>query len=153
MTLSWLQSSVVGIWVSESEWGYPIAVTSHSIGMAIVVGVVLMFDLRVLGFAKELPARWFERLFPIAWVGFALNLVSGVALFCGNPDEFLASAAFQIKLVLILAGGFSLWFLARSMGDGSHIWEPQKRDKAIAGASFCFWAGAIIAGRLIAYTT
>ena len=53
--LIWLETSGVATWVNESLWGYPIVLTSHAIGMAIVVGMVTVIDLRILGYAKRIP--------------------------------------------------------------------------------------------------
>lgn len=154
--LPWLHESALGIWVRESEWGYPIVLTSHAIGMAVIVGSVLMFDLRVLGYARQMTLKWFEQIYTLAWIGFGVNAISGFCLFAGDPEKFIFSRAFQIKIALIAAGGISVWVLSRQLEDPQNV-SP---DGATAGAaritallSLLFWLGAIVAGRLIAYTT
>jgi hypothetical protein len=152
--LNWLQDSALGLWVRESDWGYPIVLTSHAIGMAIVVGAVLMFDFRILGYAKRLPLHWFDRIFLLAWSGFALNFVSGMCLFAGQPVKFLFHPAFQIKIALIAAGGISIRVLGKQLRNPVHMsasGEISNVAKTTAAASIVFWIGAIVAGRLIAY--
>lgn len=153
--LTWLEKSAVGIWVRESDWGYAIVLTAHAIGMAIVVGTLLMFNLRALGYGRRLPLTWFDKIFTIAWVGFTINLISGLFLFAGDPDKFFFHTAFQIKIALIILGGILVWML------GSLATEPERlspqaefslRTKVLATLSLVFWIGAIAAGRLIAYT-
>lgn len=155
--LGWLKESAIGDWVRDSTWGYPIVLTSHALGMALVVGTVLMFDIRVLGYGRRLPVKWLEQFFVIGWIGFALNFVSGVALFTADPVKFLGSTAFLIKMGLIVAGGVSVWLLTRRLDlDGDAFPDRDfvsAKAKLYAGLSFTFWIGAIVAGRLIAYTT
>jgi hypothetical protein len=153
--LTWLHNSTIGVWVRESDWGYPIVLTSHAIGMAIVVGAVLMFDLRALGYGKRLAMTWFDKIFVVAWGGFALNLISGLGLFAGDPVKFVFHRAFQIKIVLIIAGGISVWMLGGLASEPERLpagAEFSLRTKVIATISLIFWIGAIAAGRLIAYT-
>lgn len=148
--LTWLENSALGIWMAESLWGYPLVLSSHAIGMAIVVGTVVMIDLRVLGYAPQVSIQSFKRLFAIAWFGVVLNVCSGLALFCADPMHFFYHPVFWIKLGLILLGAVSVYLLLRStMGEGQPAISRQA--KMVAGLSLIFWFSAIIAGRLIAY--
>jgi len=153
--LEWLQNSRVGLWISESDWGYPIVLNGHAVGMAIVVGVVLMFCVRVLGYNKSLPATVFEKLLVVAWLGFALNAATGVLLFLGKAQQFIVNPAFLIKIGLIVCGGVSVWLLTR-MFDQNPAWAQENdmpsRAKIVAAFVIVFWLGAIVAGRLIGYT-
>jgi hypothetical protein len=152
--LGWLDQTALALWVRESEWGYPIVLTAHVIGMSAVVGTVLMFGLRALGYAARVPLAWLDSLFSLAWSGFALNALSGIALFVAESNKFLTSTAFQIKMASILAGCVSIWLVARSRGDsGQFLDVASARTKVIAVISMTLWLGAIVAGRLIAYTT
>jgi hypothetical protein len=153
--LQWLEGSLLGLWVRESDWGYPIVLSAHAVGMAVVVGTVLMFSMRTLGYANELPLSWFDRLFTVAWSGFALNLLSGLCLFAGDPVKFLFHPAFQIKIALIIAGGVSIWIMGRRLNEPGRVSgsEISFGTRAVAGLSIVFWLGAIVAGRLIAYIT
>ncbi len=154
--LLWLKDSAIGTWVRESDYGYAIVLSSHAIGMAIIVGAVLMFDIRILGFARQMSLKWFDQIYTLAWVGFGVNAVSGVLLFCGNPVKFTFSTAFQIKLALILAGGISVWVLGKQIENPENLAPDgavRRAAKLTAMLSLLFWLGAITAGRLIAYTT
>jgi hypothetical protein len=152
---TWLDQSALALWVRETQWGYPIVLTAHVIGMAAVVGTVLMFALRVLGFASRVPIAGLDRLLSVAWCGFALNALSGIALFVAEPAKFLASGAFQTKIALIFAGAISIWLVTRSIADGERAMSAGAtvRAKLTAALSIGCWLGAIVAGRLIAYTT
>ena len=142
-----IEESGVGVWIRESLWGYPIVLSCHAVGMAIVIGIFTMIDIRTLGFAPGIPAASLRRLFTVAWLGFLLNLVSGCLLFAGDAQRFFFQTVFQIKIGLIILGGLAMWFLLREFRT-----DPDStRAKSIAVLSLACWFGAIIAGRLTAY--
>ncbi len=127
--LAWLEQTDFSIWMRESDWGDPIMLCVHAVGMAIVVGVSFMFAARVLGFAKDFPLAGFDRLFGLAWIGFIMNAASGVLMFIGEPRRLLATPAFLIKMFLIVCAGFALWMLSKAL-EGS---SGASRRRAPAG--------------------
>jgi len=64
----WLESSALAIWVGESLWGYPIMLGMHAIGLAIVVGIFVMLDLRMLRIIRGVSFNAFLSLFMPAWI-------------------------------------------------------------------------------------
>jgi hypothetical protein len=160
--LTWLEETDFSVWMRESDWAHPIVLCFHAVGMGLVVGVGFMFCARVLGYSKSFPLAAFERLFAIAWFGFAMNAVSGVVLFIGEPRRLIVTPAFLIKMVLIALAGFSTWILMRNLEgvewqpavDGTVAIEEAIPASAKIAAIFpiVLWVGAIVAGRLIGYT-
>ncbi len=150
--LYWLEESMLGVWVAQS-WGYPLVLSCHAVGMAIVVGTVTMINLRLLGFARAIPLSFFLELSRVTLVGVILNIASGVALFSGNPLKFFYHPAFWIKISLLLLGSLSAWWVLRSVRLKSAGDEALNIDtgKLLAAFSLFCWLGAIVAGRLIAY--
>ena len=151
--LIWLQDGALGVWVAESIRGYPIVLACHAVGMAAVVGAVVMICLRSLGFANAVPVAFFVRLSAVIWLGLALNVLTGCALFSGDPVKFFYHPVFWLKLSLVSLGVASIWLLLRSLreADRSPIRAPRNRIRLLAGLSLTFWIGALGAGRLIAY--
>jgi hypothetical protein len=113
--LSWLEGTPVSEWVSTSDLGYPILLAIHSMGMATVVGILVLLDLRVLGLAKSVPLAAFRKVMPLAWLGFGFNLVSGVMLFGATATHMIANWPFLSKMASICAGGFVSWALWRGL--------------------------------------
>ena len=154
--LAWMESSPLSIWVRESNFGYYILLNAHAIGMALVVGVVLMLDLRLLGFARSVPLKVFDRLLAVGWIGFAVNFASGAILFAAQGQRYMQNTPFLIKIGLILLGGFTMWLLGRMMrqsgAQGEKGGEVGSSGRSVAFLSMVFWIGAIVAGRIIAYT-
>ncbi len=164
--LAWLEQTDFSTWLRESDWGFPIMLCFHAVGMGMVVGISLMYSARILGYAKDFPVSAFDWLFGLAWFGFATNAVSGVLLFVGEPRRLMSTPAFWIKMILIVFAGLALWALGKAlyagpqegvglMGSegpisGEATVSPNARVAAIF--SVVFWLGAIVSGRLIGYT-
>jgi hypothetical protein len=164
--LAWLEQTEFSTWLRESDWGYPNVLCVHAVGMGMVVGISFMYSARILGYAKDFSLAAFDKLFGLAWLGFAMNAVSGVLLFVGEPRRLAVTPAFWIKMILIVFAGLSLWVLDKALhGDPHDADGLPGPDGALAGAgvvttnakvaaifSIVFWLGAITAGRLIGYT-
>lgn len=129
-------------------WAYPALEAVHIVGIALLFGGLLVFELRALGLGRELPAPLLARLtLRPALVGFGLCAVTGLTMFSGQPDELLANNAFRVKLGLIaLAGANAALFHWR--GGAAAI---DRFGKAQCLLSLGFWLAVIICGRWIAY--
>ncbi len=162
--LAWLEQTDSSVWLRESDWGHPIILCFHAVGMGMVVGISLMHSARILGYAKGFPLSAFDRLFGLAWFGFAINAASGALLFFGEPRRLTDTPAFWIKMVLIVFAGLALWALGKALHadssdaiglatpDGPMIREVSPNARIAAISSAVFWLGAIVSGRLIGYT-
>lgn len=149
--VSWVENSALGIWMLDSIWGYPIVLSSHAVGMSIVVGTVLMIDLRVLGYAGDAPLPSFRNMFYVTWFGVFLNFASGVALFSSDPAKFLYHPVFWTKIGLMGAGVLSVYLLWGSLSASGGAAAETNKVKNLARFSMLLWLGVIIAGRLIGY--
>jgi hypothetical protein len=154
--LEWLQGTWVGVLVAESLWGYPLFETIHTVGMAMMIGSLGLINLRVLGYKPDLPLLDTRTLLPLAWLGFTLNAVSGTLLFTSDAVYFWGKYTFRIKMILIILGGINAALLGRRVFREAAASAPAPQPtvglKWIAFSSLVFWFGAVIAGRLIAYT-
>jgi len=151
-----LQDSAFAHWVQSSA--YPVVITVHSIGLAILVGLLAIIDLRVLGFAGKLPLPALRKLMTVVWIGFWINAASGAMLFSIDAKRDFYSSLFRFKLSVIalglLLGALIDWSGldaagARASGDAA----ATPRAKALALLSLLCWTSAIVSGRLLAYST
>jgi hypothetical protein len=145
--LLWYEESPIGIFIRESLWGYPITLSSHAVGMATVMGVVVVLCLRVLGFAPRLSVSAFDKLLVVGWVGFIINLISGLILFAGTTTTYFFQGAFQLKIGAIVLGGILLKFALDAVRDN----KPQATQKILALACIACWTVGMVTGRLMAY--
>jgi hypothetical protein len=155
-TLKALQDSAFANWVQQTA--YPYVITLHAIGLATLVGLLVIIDLRVLGFGKDLPLTGLRRLMTVVWIGFWTNAVSGVMLFSIDAKKDFHSNLFRAKLAAI-AAGLTIGVLIKSRvltvgGAGVDAsGDTTAQAKALALLSIACWLGAIVSGRLLAYLT
>jgi hypothetical protein len=149
-----LQNSAFSAWVvgSESIWAFPMILTMHTVGLGIVVGAAVIVDLRLLGVGPAIPLDEVKRVFPIFWVGFFINLVSGLMLFVSEAEDKATQPVFLIKLLLIAIGVVVTARMRRRLfGVGSPPMRAASSGRTLAITSLVVWGGAIVAGRLMAY--
>jgi hypothetical protein len=154
--LSALEQSSLSKWLRESEslFGFYFILVFHTIGLALAVGPNAAIDLRLLGVARDIPLPPLRSWFRLMWLGFAINVVSGVFLVLAYPTKAFTNPDFYIKLTLI---AFAVWTLQRmktQVFDDSSLSEAAMlaRGKKLAVWSLVLWAGVITAGRVLAYT-
>lgn len=146
--LAALEASSLAEAIRRSVWAYPALETIHIAGLGVLIGSVVVFELRVFGFGRAVNAVPLARLaLGTALAGFGCAAASGLLLFVSNATEFAAHPAFRVKLVLILIAGLNaIVFHARG--------GVRRRDAAArlqAATSLLLWLSVISAGRLIAY--
>lgn len=154
--VTWLHDTWIGSWVRASSWAFPFLESMHFIGMSLLIGIVGAIDLRVLGLARAVPLGPLHRLLPLAFVGFGINLITGIFFVCHNPGAYLFNTAFRLKMFLILVAGLNaLWFRLGVFLDlekwGPGI-EASRLAKVISGTSIVLWIAVITAGRYIGFT-
>jgi hypothetical protein len=127
---------------------YPALEVLHLVGIALLLGSLVLLELRVWGLGPELPLRPLARLaLTVTLAGFGLALCSGLLLFAAQPAEMLSNRAFLIKLVLVLLAGVNAaWFHAR---DSLGRCDALARVQTVW--SLGLWLAAIVSGRWIAY--
>ena len=153
--LVWLESTPLSEWVvgSDSMLAFPGILAFHAIGMGLAAGLAAVLDLRILGVARGVPLTEFRRFRPVLWGGFWLNAVSGVLLLIGYPTKALTNPVFYLKLLLIAVAMVLFVRIDRLIRTGDPAApSTAQRLRRLAITSLVCWAGAITAGRLLAYT-
>ncbi len=151
-----LENSTAAIWVGESLWGYPLMLGLHVVGLAIVAGIFIMLDLRILGLNKGVAYESFLSLFPLAWIGLAINAMSGTALFSSQATTFISNTPFLFKIGSITVGIICAVLIRGRLRLSAASWDApgagaSGATRLMAVVSLFSWIGAIAAGRLIAY--
>lgn len=145
--LLWFESNALGLYIREDLWAFPIALSVHAVGMAMVLGIVMLVNFRVLGYVKAIPVLSYSGLFGVAWAGFALNLISGLALYSAHATEYTFQLVFILKIGLLVLGGILMKVMLTGIRDG---WD-QGKIKMVSVVCLLSWVGAVITGRLMAY--
>ncbi len=161
---AWLQDLPVSEWVQTSDYGFPLLLAAHSIGLAGVVGILVILNLRILGYAEGIPIAALSRLMLVAWLGFIINALSGFLLFMANATRLVTNWAFIVKMSAVLLGGILTWMLWRTLqrrgekivvesakAAGPMTYTITRSAQIVARISLGVWFAAILFGRIIAY--
>ena len=143
-----IDQSGLAEFVRNTIWVYPLMLTLHAIGLAFAAGVSVAMNLRVLGVATGLPLAAMRRLQPLFYSALAVNAISGVGLVLNNPAKWLVDPLFYVKLTLLAFALIDSAVLARRVFAAA---SAMTHARALAVASLLLWAGAITAGRMLAY--
>jgi hypothetical protein len=154
---AWLESTALATWArtSPSIWAYPMLLTLHTVGLGIVVGACATVDVRLLGFAPRIRVAALAPLFRFVWLAFALNAATGVVLFMADATTKSQQTVFYVKLILIACALAVTARIARAVRTAPDAPAPEgpiaPAHRVLAVVSLALWAGAIVAGRLMAY--
>jgi len=155
--MAWIESTGLATWVRESPslWAYPTILTLHTVGLGIVGGASAVVDFRLLGFARRVKPIDLSPLFGLMVWAFLLNATTGVLLFIADATTKSRQPVFYVKLSLIFV---ALWctfatrrIIREETPDASPASASSPNGARLAVVSLLLWAGAITAGRLMAY--
>jgi hypothetical protein len=153
--LEWLEQTSVSTTLRDSPniFLYPTILAFHTLGLAFFVGISSAIALRILGAAPSLPLAPFRKLYPVMWLGFFFNAVSGALLLVIEPTKFLTMVDFYIKLLVIAGAVYcNRWLYLRRFEHATTVDAPiATRERVVAVTILMLWAAAITAGRLTAY--
>src|SRR5215813_2704869 len=101
--LRFIEHTSFSQWVtgSSSVLAFPTILLLHTIGMGIVCGISAGIDLRILGLAPALPLAPMEKYFPVLWVGFWINAVTGAVLLAADATTKFTNLDFYVKMIFI----------------------------------------------------
>lgn len=137
-----------------SQWWWAFMMTLHFVGLVLVVGTIGLLNLRVLGFAKQLPIAPLNKLVPWGLAGFGINVVTGLLAFIGMSAYYTYNIAFILKIVVVLLAlaSFALFYMTGAFRDCEGVGpggDAPLRAKLSAGASLTLWLAVIVLGRYI----
>ncbi len=135
-------------WIVGHPFAYPLLEVLHIAGIGLLIGSLVVFELRVWGRAPGLDLNAMARLaLPVTLTGFGLAAASGLLMFASHPEELIANRAFVAKMILLmLAGGNAALFHARG-----GVARPDRTARWQTVISLGIWLAVIICGRWIAY--
>jgi hypothetical protein len=135
---------------SGSLWAFPGILLMHTYGMAVLVGIVVAIDLRILGFAPALPLAPIARLLPLLWLAFWVNAVTGTILLVADATTKMTNPDFFIKMGFIFVAVIVQRMIQKRVFTTTSTADTGP-SRMLAVASLACWLGAITAGRLLAY--
>jgi len=153
--LQWVEQLSYSTWVRESPslLAFPLLLFVHTLGMALVAGGSAVISFALLGLWPKSPLSPLEKLFPVLWFGFWINLFTGVSIFMKDASAYGRNPDLYVKLVFVAAGLWLMTVIRRQVfGDPNLDTKPvSQRAKVLSWVSLGCWFCAIVSGRLIAY--
>ncbi len=150
-----IEGGAINTWVLSTYWLWPLLEIIHFIGLSLLFGSMLLVDLRLAGFLRQIDIMSTHRLLPWAAIGFGMNLASGFLFFMGDPGRYSINIGFQIKMVLVLIAGLNVLIFALKINPVIASWDPHGDTsgfaKTVAWVSLATWTGVLLLGRLIPY--
>ncbi|WP_434563457.1 hypothetical protein J3P95_12255 [Pseudomonas sp. Z5-35] len=152
-----LGDSSLALAMRSELWLYPLVEVVHIIGFSLLVGAVVMFDLRLLGLSKDIAVSALARHL-LTWAVAALVLIvpAGLMMFSAHPHDFAGNSVFLLKLCLIAAAGINALLFHIGAYRSVEQWNTGRTTPSLAKAqallSIVLWIAVIFCGRLLAYT-
>ena len=153
--LAWLENSPFSVWEKGgSLGGWPTVLTIHVLGTALVIGLIVIVHLRLLGLFDGIAYSSLRRLFSALWAGFAVQFLSGLALWTTKATQYTIDVAFLVKLVLVVAGFVLTLILYGAVKRDSVSWAADTatpRRFEVVLPSLLIWCAVLIFARLTAF--
>jgi hypothetical protein len=153
----WLEHTSWATAVSESVWLFPVIEGSHILALPLSVGMILMFDLRLLGLAFRTgsAARMLADVVRWSKFGFVVMFTTGGLLFATQASKAYGNVFFRTKLLLLLILGVNAAVYQFVLYPKVATWDDRCAAPVAAricgGLSLIGWIGVIICGRTMAY--
>ena len=149
----WLASDFITKYQYTHPWAWKTLETIHFMGLCLLFGVVLVGNLRLLGWMRNAPLEGIHRLLPWGVWGFVANSVTGMMFFIGQAFQYIDNPAFHWKMLCILLAGADVLYLTWH----DEVWEMGPGDTApvmvrlLAASQIFLWIGVIYFGRMLPY--
>ena len=153
----WVQSTAFFTALRGSSYAYPIVLSTHMIAIALFGGMILLVDVRLLGWAmrRYTVSEMVNQLRPLKRIGFLLLLTCGLLMAGCKAEEYYYNALFRTKMTLLaLVGVHALIFqrgVYRNTAALDAAPEIPAQAKLAASLSLILWTSLVIAGRGVGY--
>jgi hypothetical protein len=156
-TFVWLEATPLSVWIREYPGllGFPFILFLHTLGLAMIAGVSIAIDIWLLRNPTLVDGARMKGLMRTMWLGFGINTLSGLALLAAYPAKALTNPVFYGKLLLVGVGVYGVARIKRELFPAGYAAPGAAVTAAArhwATASIVVWLGAIVTGRLLAYT-
>jgi uncharacterized membrane protein len=144
----WLQNNSFIAVLNGTAWTAAALEIVHYFSMFILVGSMVLVDLRVLGLVgrRQDATQLADRFFPWMWISLAFNFLSGFLMFAGSATAYYHNDIFYDKVIVILLAIVASIIVQQKVSKWNQLPAMPAWAKLIALLSIGLWIGAIIAG-------
>jgi hypothetical protein len=150
---AFLKAASMAALVTDHVWMWPGLEALHFIGLAVLFGVIVVVNARLLGFLPEVPFAALHRLIPWGVLALGVNIISGMLFLIATPEQYADNISFHWKMGLFVLAGVNLLYLTKAEGPfriGAGDAVPGA-IKAMAASSILLWVGVMYFGRMLPF--
>jgi hypothetical protein len=154
-----LESTSVGTAIRESIWLFPTIETVHVLSIVLVVGSIMIVDLRLLNIASRRRgvSELMKEVLPWTWIAFGCAALSGGLLFTSSAVKYAHNGPFRFKMLLLLLAGINMAVFHLGTARKIHLWDRESMiptgARIAGGVSLAIWITVVTLGRWIGFTT
>jgi uncharacterized membrane protein len=151
--MEWLEATSLAVFIHDRPWAFTTLEVIHVIAISLVIGTIMLVDLRLLGFAStKRPFVEFARgILPITWFAFAIAALTGSLMFVSKATDYYVNPTFLIKMSLIVVAGINMLIFEFGTVRGVREWNlksiPPRSARLAGGISLACWIAVLIFGR------
>jgi hypothetical protein len=143
---------MVGDFVRDTPEAWIVSETLHFIGLTMIIGVLLLINLRTIGIIKTVPFGALDRLLPWAVIGFGINAVTGMLFFAASYGQYVTGWVWYAKLGFIVAAGFNTLYFFFDKGWAAEPGTPVRPlSRLIAVSALFLWVGVLYWGSMLPF--
>jgi hypothetical protein len=156
---SQIENTGLGTAIRESTWLFPTVETLHVLAIVLVVGSIMVVDLRLLNVAsrRRPVSQLLNEVLPWTWIAFVFAVITGSMLFSSAAVKYSNDAPFRIKMVLLLLAGINMAVFHLGSYRKVALWDRASMTptgaRLAGGISLAIWVVVIGCGRWIGFTT
>jgi hypothetical protein len=156
--LEWLESTNLATGIRDSLYLFPLIESFHVVGLAVVFGMIVILDLRLLGLAsvRRPVTQVMSDIMKWTWMAFTLTATTGILMFTTNASGYYHNFFFRTKILLLALAGVNMLIFELTSGRGLHRWNKDpaasRAGKTAAILSILLWITIIFMGRWIGFT-
>ncbi len=136
--------------LNQNEWSFPVTEILHIIGFVILIGTIMIVDLRLLGVGmrRQTSAQLVSDTAPWTLLGLVTIIITGPMIFLSDPVLYLYNEAFRFKITMLIICIIFNWTVHRKAANSA---SPGVAGAVIGGLSILMWASLVFAGIFIAF--
>jgi hypothetical protein len=141
-----------GSWFKHAQWFFAIDETFHIMALGMLIGTLVIVDLRLLGFGMRRQSVPQLAAYLGRWTlfGVAMMIATGIPLFMSEAEKLSKSSPFFYKMIF-LSCAITLHFTLHRKATAPTATPGSGLGKLAACLSLLCWLGVALAGRAIAF--
>ncbi len=152
----WIAGTPLSQFMKQDQNVFAVCQTIHFFGLCLLLGAILVIDLRLLGLMKRTPVEAVLKFVPVAIFGFVLNLLTGICFLAYNPKLYATNWMFWVKMSAVLLAGLNMLFF--TFVEQPRVLKAPADQPFDAATRICavlsltLWVAVIVTGRLLPVT-